>query len=98
VLVTRHHAAKIKGSGTIPMEAKLGAAAQTHQVRPHIMWRGQLREVSTCFGIVILSNLMENSVAKSPTILMPLTQLVLILVSLYHSSLPLNLSLKRAWI
>ena len=72
------------------MEAKLGAVVQ---IRIHIMWRGQIREVSTYFDITILLNLMENSVAKSPTILMPLIQLVLILVSLCQSNI---VSLKRS--
>ena len=75
------------------MEAKLGAVVQ---IRIHIMWRGQIREASTYFDITILLNLMENSVAKSPTILMPLIQLVLILVSLCQSNNNIIVNLKRS--
>ena len=55
-----------------------------------------MKEASTYFEIMTLSNLMENSVAKSPTILMPLIQLVLILVSLCHSYH--WFTLRRAWV
>ena len=75
MLLTGHHAARIKGSGTTQMEAKLG----TILVGIHSTWRGQMRERSTYSDQEMFWSLMENSVAE----------LLMLWMSIIHSALTL---------